>query len=77
MDKPCAFCGSQTLHVEDHIGTIVISCADCLSVGPVTAAQRQEQAWERWNTRHRPEQEGGCCSHLPYLPIDFELDDYL
>ena len=80
----CPFCGSDQLNVEDHLGTTIICCRDCLAVGPVTAAQSQAQAWKRWNTRPRSDAEPpgddeaaaccGGCSHLPHLPVDLDFD---
>jgi hypothetical protein len=75
----CPFCGSDQLNVEDHLGTTIICCRECLSVGPVTAAQSQAQAWQRWN--HRPRaaatvDDVACCRHLPHLPFDFDCEDF-
>lgn len=81
--SPCPFCGSRLMHVEEWIGMVIISCPDCLAIGPITAEQSQAQAWARWNARHGPEtgQDAsgydGCCSHLPHVPVDFELDDFV
>lgn len=47
----CPFCGSSEIHAEKLEGTVVISCLDCLAVGPMTAEQSQAEAWERWNRR--------------------------
>lgn len=77
---PCPFCGSQVLTIESLGDTAIISCRDCLAVGPVTAGQRVSAAWAKWNARPRQapdeaEDFGCACRDLPHLPVDFAWGD--
>lgn len=52
---PCPFCGSANVDVS-RIGnyreqTAMVTCMNCLAVGPTTAEQRIGEAVYRWNTR--------------------------
>jgi predicted RNA-binding Zn-ribbon protein involved in translation (DUF1610 family) len=54
---PCPFCGSANVEVS-RIGnyreqTVMVTCMDCLAVGPTTAGQRIGEAVYCWNTRQR------------------------
>lgn len=52
--SPCPFCGSHQVHVEKLSYTVIVSCLDCLAVGPVTTEQSQAEAWASWNRRASP-----------------------
>lgn len=52
--KPCPFCGSKKLKLEDIGGVsyLIVQCQNCSADGPHdNDAERENAAVARWNTR--------------------------
>lgn len=57
--RPCPFCGALEIHVEElprpasgQPVTAIVSCPQCLAVGPTEHQQSVEQAVAAWIRRH-------------------------
>lgn len=58
QDKPCPFCGSETLVMADDMDFRFLSCVDCQAAGPMKhyddyrgVEELNKAAWAAWNRR--------------------------
>lgn len=52
--RPCPFCGSPKVVIEQPCTaypTAVLTCPQCLAIGPMTHLQSVDDAVFRWNSR--------------------------
>lgn len=69
MNKPCPFCGSSNMDLDDDTFLCSVECKECFANGPFVSPRDHGyeagciKAWALWNERKEMNSEGkGICS---------------
>ena len=56
--KPCPFCGSENIELQDYEYVVLVKCWDCFAEGPQVLredfqglGEAEAEAWRQWDER--------------------------